>query len=665
MDTFGNLAPFLIISTAIIIIIFGKGVTKKDLFTIDGTFSFFGCIFGICMTLLNLKYVSNDLFLLSPLIAITCTIYLRFRSTILSNSLEFSTPLNSNKLKIINIFYWCFITITLISYIKSPVYHRSPLFFICISICVALIGVLIVYSNRSVKIDIFNIYIKIILASVILSASAFFVSSYPIGSDPWAHLEYLKNYLQFNSLTVNGATPQVGKYYLNYPISHLFSTTVSLITNLSERLSFYMIGITLILSTIFTYLFVKEMGNNSNIALFSLLLISFADCHIHWTDQVIAMSFGLAIYSIIIYLIIKCFSIDYSTNISTNNGSTYLSLLLLFIFLLIWTHTISAFITLITIICLYIMFLINRKILNQKSQESSVIFALLICMIVTLLYHWTDPNYAFFDKILIRLINSLSSEASFLDMTSHSNVVESYEMLLLPFGFLIYTFFGIIGSLFTLSKFHYFTTQTKLLFTVVILYLIRYTFPIFGLRNVIPDRWPAFIYVIFVLFITIGFFKIVFSVKHQRYQMASVFIILFVSSFFMVTNGETNIDSPIYGEEGIERLIWTDSEMSLFIHINELYDNVIVADGQTVSRPFETYIHRNKHKLLIYPLNNQGEINWDIIQNNVIIWRNTSLNRPLVCSLGNSLLGHDFEIKLDSDFSCIYNTGEAKAFVKS
>ena len=506
---------------------------------------------------------------------------------------------------------------------------------------------------------------KITLVSLILSASAFFVSSYPIGSDPWAHLEYIKNYLQFNSLTVSGVTQKVGDYYLNYPISHILATTLSLITNLSARISFYMIGITLILSTIFTYLFVKEMCNNSNIALFSLLLINFADCHIHWTDQIIAMSYGLAIYSIIIYLIVKDCSINYSTNISAYNRPTYISLLVLFIAILIWTHTISAFITLITVTCLFIASLINQKILHVKSNENFISFSLVILIIVILLYHWTDPNYSFFDKILIRLINSLSSEASFLDMTSHSNVMGRYEMLLLPFGFLIYTFFGIIGSLFALSKFHYFTTQIKLLFTVLILYIIRYTFPIFGLRNVVPDRWPAFIYVIFVLFITIGFFKIVFSVKHQRHQMVSIFIILFVSSFFMVTNGETNLDSPIYGKEVIERLVWTDSEMSLFIHINELYDNVIVADKNTGSRPFETYLYRNTSKVMSYPLNNQGEINWNRIQNKLIIWRNTSLNRPVSCSLGDMILGHDFEINLNSNFNCIYNTGEAKAFVKS
>ncbi|MEN6553155.1 MAG: hypothetical protein ABFC34_09765, partial [Methanobacterium sp.] len=190
------------------------------------------------------------------------------------------------------------------------------------------------YSNVSRKIDVFNIYIKVTLVSLILSASAFFVSSYPIGSDPWAHLEYINNFLKYGSLAVSDSTQKVGGYYLNYPISHLFVVATSLITNLSTRVSFYMISTILILSTIFTYLFVKEISNNSNIALFSLFLLSFADCHIQWTDQVIAMSFGLAIYSIILYLLVKIHSI----NMPTRHRPIYLSLLILFIFLIIWTH---------------------------------------------------------------------------------------------------------------------------------------------------------------------------------------------------------------------------------------------------------------------------------------------------------------------------------------
>ena len=68
------------------------------------------------------------------------------------------------------------------------------------------------------------------------------------------------------------------------------------------------------------------------------------------------------------------------------------------------------------------------------------------------------------------------------------------------------------------------------------------------MENIVPDRWPAFIYVIFVLFISIGFFKIISSMKHPKKQICFIFIILFVTSFFMITNNETNLDSPIYGE---------------------------------------------------------------------------------------------------------------------
>jgi ABC-type multidrug transport system fused ATPase/permease subunit len=418
-----------------------------------------------------------------------------------------------------------------------------------------------------------------------------------------------------------------------------------------------MIGVVLILSTSFTYLFVKEVCNSSNIALFSVLLLSFASFHIRWTIVVIATSFGLALYSIIIYLIIK------SNSANIDNKIKYQSLLVFFILVIIWTHTISAFITLITVICLYLSSLINQKTLHLKVEEKIASFTLCLTMGVALTFHWMDQQYSFFDLIVTRLFDSLSAEAKFLDLSVSSNIIESYGMLLLTFGFLIYTFFGIIGSLYIVSKFQSSYTKISLLFTVLVLYVFRYIFPIFGMENIVPDRWPAFIYVIFVLFISIGFFKTLSLIKNPKKQISAIFIILFIASFFMITNNETNLDSPIYGEDVIQRLVWTDSEMALFTHVNKSYDNVIVADKQTKVRPFETYLCRDRHKLAIYPSNEKGEINWNLMNDKLIIWRKTSLTRPLTCSSVDLLLGHDFEARLHDNFSCIYNTGEARAFI--
>ncbi|WP_162198690.1 hypothetical protein [Methanosarcina sp. 2.H.A.1B.4] len=300
---------------------------------------------------------------------------------------------------------------------------------------------------------------------------------------------------------------------------------------------------------------------------------------------------------------------------------------------------------------------------NLKVGEKLSSLTLCLVMVVTLIFHWMDQEYSFFDLIVIRLSNSLLAEVEFLDLSISSNIIERYGMLLLTFGFLIYTFFGIIGSFYTISKSHFSPAKISLLFTALILYTIRYIFPIFGLENIIPDRWPAFIYVIFVLFISIGFFITISFIKNPKKQISFIFIILFVASFFMITNNETNLDSPVYGEDVIQRLVWTDSEMALFTHVNESYNNVIVADGQTKGRPFGTYLYRDQHKLAVYPSNAKGEINWNLMNDKLIIWRKTSLTRPLTCSSVDIILGHDFETTLYNNFSCVYNTGEAKAFV--
>jgi len=58
----------------------------------------------------------------------------------------------------------------------------------------------------------------------------------------------------------------------------------------------------------------------------------------------------------------------------------------------------------------------------------------------------------------------------------------------------------------------------------------------------------------------------------------------------MMTGANANQDSPLYGEEVSLKFIWTESEMSMYDHINATYDGTIIADVQTSSRPITAYL---------------------------------------------------------------------------
>ena len=188
-----------------------------------------------------------------------------------------------------------------------------------------------------------------------------------------------------------------------------------------------------------------------------------------------------------------------------------------------------------------------------------------------------------------------------------------------------------------------------------------------GMRNIMPYRWPAFIYVSFVLFVGIGLAGVLSLLKSKKQRISFVFIVLFITSFFMITNSVSDGDSPIYGKELNQKLVWTTSEMILFEKINNSYGGVIVADLQTNCRPFRTHFKRKKTACAIYPLTFKGDMDWNYINNKLVVWRKSSLTRPTQLSspyeCPHRLLGDEFKNHLDKNFSCIYDTEEAKAYL--
>jgi hypothetical protein len=133
----------------------------------------------------------------------------------------------------------------------------------------------------------------------------------------------------------------------------------------------------------------------------------------------------------------------------------------------------------------------------------------------------------------------------------------------------------------------------------------------------------------------------------------------------MITDVNSNQDSPLYGEEVFLKMIWTESEMNMYAHINETYDGTIIADEQTAGRPFETYLKTDSAKK--YTITRDGQINKDALSQGLVVWRKSSLNRPTSCRdaryVTNLLLGDEFYHYLDNNYSCIFDVCEGRSFL--
>lgn len=650
---FKDIAPIIILLTLIISALIAFKIKSLSFSTIDVIFAILGSVLGLLITFLNLIYSNNYLITIGPLITISCLLYLKYRSKLLADNLNVNLYLSNRELKILQIMYWICILMALISYHYAKLYSRSLFFFLSISLAVCSLGLEILSLTYKKNIQIYIIFSKIFLASLILRSSAYFISPYPIGSDPWRHADLIKGIIIYGTSHL----PQISEYYSNYPLMHLYASIAGLLGNLTVKGSMAIIGIVLTFSTIFVYLIVKKVTSNLHLALFSMLLINFSDFHIQWSIQVIAMSLGIAIYTMIIYLLIE-----------QNKKITliYKILTILFICIITWTHTVSSFICIVSLISLYTGSLIYKYIYKNKNEFAKITVntTLFILFLLILISHWTDPKYPFLKGITKVLINSLSTEAKFLGRTPVSNIGDSWFSIADIFGFLILIFFGVIGSLHSLSKEHQTRTKVSLIFMLIVLFSIFFVFPVMGIRNILPYRWPAFIYTTFILFSGIGILKITSIFKDRCYKVVFVSILLILFSFFMITNSIANMDSPIYGKNLNQKMIWTESEMEMFTNLNNSSDSIIVSDLQTSENIFLTYLKRDN--MTTYLLNSRGSFDWDYMGNKVLTWRKTSLDRPVQVKPDESpdmLLGFDFKYYLDNNYHAIYNSGDSKAYL--
>jgi hypothetical protein len=664
VSTYSDIALLAISLTLFLSFVVGWRITREDLKGIDGTFAVLGFIFGLFMTFMNLVYTSRELFLLSPVIALSCVIYLRYRRMFKERPHDSCLQISRWQNTILNIIWWILINIAVVVYYFSEIYTRHPLFFVLVSGAVAVLGIQIITYHNICSIKTLSLIIRILLISMILRYSAYYISPYPVGSDPWAHREYISYFLEYGRISVPS---DFTYYYVNYPISHLHTVVTTLIGSLSPHDSMFVLSMILTLSTTVIFIITRMLTGDVQIALISMLLLNFTDVQILWSIQVIAMSFGIAIYAFIIYFSLNRYL---NSNLNPSREPKYASFMLIFLITVVWTHTISAFITLVSLFAMVMGFVLyemmyNRNIFSIRSRKSLLLINPIIILAIVIWQHWTDPSYPFLESTFRHMLTSLSKEAEFLGAVSLSNVTGNWMELLKPVGFCMYTFFGIVGTLYCLSDKDKANKYFPLIILVLILFIFRYGFPILGIRNIIPDRWPAFAFIGFAPLIGIGIFCGLSLLKTKNAVLYALAMFLFVGSFFMITVEISNNDSPLYGERTSTKVIWTESEMILFNWINNTYNGRVIADEHTQQRPFNTYLkNKNCKTCRLLP---DGAIDTQFLLSGLVIWRENSLDRPIVFSGGRRftviLLDDHFRKYLQDNHNCISDTGGTRGYL--
>jgi hypothetical protein len=601
-----------------------------------------GIVLGLLISLMNFIYSNEYLITIGPMLIIVCGYYLLFGHRLKSPQEELQAGKNSKL--VFNIIFWLSFAGSILC-LNTEVLHRPLTFFILTSIAASMIALQILHSQR--KSTEYLILFEIILISISVAASAFWVFPSLVGVDPWVHLTYIEDFVNSGHIE----TTRESIYYLNYPVTHLNAAIMKLMTGLGYKEAMFLgIGLPLIFGALFVYIIGCNIAN-AKIGLLAALLVNLSDVHLQFGVQLMPTSFGIILFTVIFYFIIHG---------QKNLDMRRRLLTLLLLFLLIITHTMSTFVVFIFILCLLIGNYLYNILFKKQPNTGMVTPLLLMTFLVLMLTYWMYAGYkenvGFLQVIAQNLINAFTDKAGLFDRPVSAAVEYGYWGPVLQIGgFILIYAFTAFGLLFLLSRRNLNKQRFILITAIFLMTAFVMVFPTFGLRNIMPYRWYAFIYVPLSIIASFGIFYIVQNIRRFSVSSAVLAMIISVLIFFMISNRFSNVDSTVYNSELSVRTVYSESELIAGERIVDLYDDLIVVDERYIA-----VIKRGDNKVTKTSSDFQDDY---VVNNNLVIWRGVMSERPVMVGGSQILLGVSYERNLESSHSLVYSNDEVKAFL--
>lgn len=567
-----------------------------------------GVVFGVLITLLYLVSPTIYLFSIGTSLALSCFLYL------IIIYLQFPVyplqQITNNGKKLLNITFLLLFSLSLI--ILHSLEYRPLIYFLLYSLCAGSIAVSIYFSIN--KIEYFIQYLKIILLSFNIKYSIFSLAGLVPGIDPWEHAKM--NYL----LSQTGNIGVLFGKETYFPIMHIQTAIVELLNNTSLRdASNFAVIVPFVFASSFVYLLSKHFLGH-RVGLFAMLLLNVSDFHIYWGSAPQTTSYGLMLYYLLVYTLVKTYLL--------NSNARWVLMSIFFGFILIITHAISSFIFLITILSLSVGSLFYNFIYKKKLVSKYE--GMLLIFIPTILQYWFIVKFykggqSFFDILLSYLYHSITENAEFLN---RPETISTFSATMPPFierfadtcGFSLFLFFGIMGSLFCLSDRYRNRDLFSFISVLIILFGITFSFPLFGIRNIIPSRWFAFEYFFLSILASFSIFKLSTYFKNRTIRSIFVAIIFINIAFFMSTSTISDVDSPLWLKNDTYSTTYTLGEVRGAETLSE-FGNNLSSDTLFGASVIGTYLGKN---FTTFSLNSQPK------SGTIFIWRSYMENRPVI-----------------------------------
>jgi hypothetical protein len=509
-----------------------------------------------------------------------------------------------------SIVFWILTAVSFLILLTNP-NTRPPAFFIITAICAGLIVVSIL-SARKKQDSLFDL-LKILMLGlqVRLSVYLFYGGS---GIDYWIHMG-MNEYL-----IASGDIASLMNKEISYPIMHISTAITQIITNTPiKEASGLAVLLPLVISAVCVYLFAR-LFFGEKAGLLATLIILVCDYPIMWAVSPQTTSFGMCLFYFCIYLMGRVWK--------EKGQHVWGILFILFAGTLLFTHAVSSFILFTTLCAFFVSGCIYYFISERKVTPVND-FIYFIAYAVSLILLWTYAAYNssnFFGQTFASLYLSLISTNTGLlkradAIAADSGYRESFLSLFFDYGgYLIIIAFCIFAMYLWLHP----KNRTKVTFNIIsaflLLQFVTYVFPLFGLRNIMPTRWFAFMYLFFSVMMAVGCLFLAFRWRHFAKVLPCIMVVF---ALIMMSGSVANLDSPLYSQEYRISTTYTFEEMNAAGTLCPYLTETITADelyGGSLFGVLEAYTKRNTIKY------HDTGAEYD---NTIVIWRDYMETRPI------------------------------------
>lgn len=419
--------------------------------------------------------------------------------------------------------------------------YRPPIYFALLLVAVASIILDTIWLNKKKRSHIFIILFKIIVLSLSVYALIYFAFPGVYGGDTWEH-----NYT-VQQLVNSGQIPKfknIGPFdnYYNFPIFHILGGVTQILTSLNSYSAIFVsVGLSCSFILVFVFLIGRKIADVKT-GLLATLVVSLSDWTIERATEIIPNSLGFCFFLILIYLIFS----DEERDIRKSFLIIILSITLIF------THIICSLITLIVIIVIFIGAKMYDKMpktnafFSFKGVTLSLIAIFGIMMLGIWILNRPIQSGSLFFEILIGFKLSLESQAGLVFSPLNLSYADYFVRLWSSGAFqLLLLGLAIFGSLIFLHSKNRSGARLGLMMSAGTLFIIIYTFQLFGLKNIVPERWFPFAYVLLAILAMFGLLNMSAVMKNKIAKLNIVILPILIIVFLMTTNTVGNPNNPL------------------------------------------------------------------------------------------------------------------------